>query len=104
MTTTPVLPVVGYIGPRGQMRQARWMEEDAPVCKVSDALAAIAAAQIAQPTDAELLADAERYQWLVENAVIDTEKFRHEGKDPSSGKHPLDCAIDAAIAASKGAA
>jgi hypothetical protein len=42
--------------------------------------------------------DALRYQWLVENAVIQTDHFRHDGKDPASTKQPLDNAIDAALA------
>ena len=42
--------------------------------------------------------DAERYRWLVENAVISTDKWRHDGNDPASTKQPLDNAIDAAIA------
>lgn len=43
-----------------------------------------------------LQADAERYCWLVENAVIYAASFKHEGKDPASTKQPLDNAIDAA--------
>lgn len=41
--------------------------------------------------------DAKRYCWLAENAIIETDVFRHDGKDPASTKHPLDMAIDAAI-------
>jgi hypothetical protein len=43
--------------------------------------------------------DAERYRWLVENAVIDTAQWLHDGRDPASTKQPLDNAIDAAIRA-----
>ena len=39
--------------------------------------------------------DAARYQWLVENAIIETPRWRHDGKDPASTKHVLDRAIDA---------
>lgn len=46
----------------------------------------------------ELEADARRYCWAVENAVIETESWRHDGKDPSSTKHVIDAAIDAATA------
>lgn len=41
--------------------------------------------------------DAERYRWLVENAVIETDRWKHDGKDPSATKHPLDKAIDTAM-------
>lgn len=41
--------------------------------------------------------DAKRYCWLAENAIIETDAFRHDGKDPASTKRPLDMAIDAAI-------
>lgn len=50
---------------------------------------------IAETVEA-LQADAERYRWLVENAVIYAASFKHEGKDPASTKQPLDNAIDAA--------
>jgi hypothetical protein len=43
--------------------------------------------------------DAKRYRWLVENAVIDTAQWLHDGRDPASTKQPLDNAIDAAIRA-----
>lgn len=43
--------------------------------------------------------DALRYCWLNDNAVIETDTFRHDGKDPASTKQPLDAAIDAARAA-----
>ena len=39
--------------------------------------------------------DALRYEWLAENAVIQTGEWRHDGKDPASTKQPLDNAIDA---------
>ncbi len=45
--------------------------------------------------------DAERYRWLVENATIETNRFKHDGPDVSSTKHPLDEAIDAVIAQQK---
>jgi hypothetical protein len=41
--------------------------------------------------------DAERYEWAVENAIIETESWRHDGKDPASTKHVLDRAIDQSI-------
>jgi hypothetical protein len=41
--------------------------------------------------------DAKRYRWLAKNCIIETDLFRHDGKDPASTKHPLDNAIDAAM-------
>lgn len=51
----------------------------------------------APPEDEALRRDAERYEWAVENAVIETDRFRHDGNDPCSTKHVLDAAIDAAM-------
>jgi len=42
--------------------------------------------------------DAERYRWLVEHAMVNTNRFWHDGRDPASTKQPLDNAIDRAIA------
>lgn len=75
MTTTPVLPVKGHLLKwtfNGEERGSRFYDDERhcifdaesdggvcePLCRVSDALAAIAAAQAAQPTDAELLRNA----------------------------------------------
>jgi hypothetical protein len=54
-------------------------------------------AEAAERALAEAKQDAERYRWLSENCIIETDLFRHDGKDPASTKHPLDNAIDAAI-------
>lgn len=53
------------------------------------------------PPSGEDARDAERYRWLVENAIIETDKWRIDCRDSSSTKHPTDAAIDSAIAASK---
>jgi len=49
-------------------------------------------------TDA-IAKDAARYQWLAENAIIEFNNIRNDGRDPSSTKQPLDNAIDAAMGA-----
>lgn len=41
--------------------------------------------------------DAARYEWLAENAVIETINWRRDGKDACSTKHTLDNMIDAAM-------
>lgn len=53
--------------------------------------------QAATAAERERNQDAKRYCWLAENAIIETDAFRHDGKDPASTKRPLDMAIDAAI-------
>jgi hypothetical protein len=45
---------------------------------------------------AEARLDAERYRWLIENAVIETDGWRSDGRDPATTKQPVDAAIDAA--------
>lgn len=50
---------------------------------------------------AEAKKDAERYRWAVENAIIETSNFKHDGRDPASTKLPLDNAIDAAMLAER---
>ncbi len=55
----------------------------------------------AAPAAPQEAKDAERYRWLAENAVIETDKWRHDGRDPASTKLPLDNAIDAAMAREK---
>jgi hypothetical protein len=49
---------------------------------------------IADLTD--VLRDAERYRWLIENAVIETDGWRSDGRDAATTKQPVDAAIDAA--------
>ena len=47
MSTPNALPVKGYYGVAGQVRVSEWLDTDKPLCLVSDALAAIAAASAA---------------------------------------------------------
>ena len=61
-------------------------------------LAASPQSSIGASTQAEEAQDVARYQWLAENAIIETPRWRHDGKDPASTKHVLDRAIDAAMA------
>ena len=49
MSTPNALPVKGYYGVAGQVRVSEWLDTDKPLCLVSDALAAIAAASAVPP-------------------------------------------------------
>ena len=64
MSTPNALPVVGYYRPSGQVIATRWLDTDEPLCKVSDALAAIAAASAVLPARVDGFPASADERWL----------------------------------------